>query len=280
MILTSLKSDSLKPWLCKHDAIVALQNAVKEIPMNLFFNDPQDPQDPDETTEAENAEAMDNLVDGVLVIPVNGVLVQDCTDLEAAILGLQSYEEIRELVDFAKTSDQVQAAVLCINSPGGEAANCFETASMIRELAEIKPTIAFVSGLCASAAYFLACGAELIYCQPSSEIGCVGTLLGWYDSSKQLEAAGVKMDLIKSGDYKGIMPEIPLTESHRKMLQHTVDLHGAMFRDFVKAARPQIDVANLQGQDFVGVEAVDLGFADSLANRLEVAIADALKMTK
>jgi protease-4 len=87
---------------------------------------------------------------------------------------------------------------------------------------------------------------------------------------------GLKMETFQDGAYKTAgAPWKPLTNDERDYLQNRVDEIGAMFRDVVSEARPDIARKDMQAQVYLGADAVRLGFADQIVVGLDEAIARA-----
>ena len=95
------------------------------------------------------------VTNGVAVIPVKGPLMR------AFSWWAWSYEEIGRDLALAQASNLVRAIVLDIDSPGGLVSGCCDLAQAIRTSGP-KPVEAFVGGMAASAAYWLASSAAKV----------------------------------------------------------------------------------------------------------------------
>jgi ClpP class serine protease len=102
------------------------------------------------------------------------------------------YSQIRASVRRALADPTVKTVDLVIDSPGGSVLGLPETADVIHAANRVKPTRAFVTGVAASAAYWLASQASSITVTPSGEVGSVGVLDIHGDITKALENQGVK----------------------------------------------------------------------------------------
>src|SRR5215471_7021006 len=130
--------------------------------------------------------------DGVAVVEVSGPLVQRDE------LWCDSYESIRARFDEALASS-AHAVMLRIDSPGGEASGCFETARALRQAARAakKPFVAYVDKAC-SAAYALASSADAIVIGDTCCAGSIGVLSSRPDHTAQNTARGVRMAFVVS----------------------------------------------------------------------------------
>jgi capsid assembly protease len=110
-----------------------------------------------------------------------------------------------------------------------------ETADAIHAANRVKPVRAFVSGIAASAAYWLASQASTISLTPSGEVGSIGVLDLHADISKALDNAGVKVTAVTAGEHKvERAPFAPLSDDARAHMQTGVN---AWYSDFLSAIR-------------------------------------------
>lgn len=145
------------------------------------------------------------------------------------------YGEIRTSVRRALADPQVRTIDLVIDSPGGSVLGLPETADVIHAANRVKPVRAVVTGIAASAAYWLASQASTITIPKSGEVGSVGVLDLHADISKALDNAGVKLTAVTAGEHKvERAPFAPLTDSARENMQAGVN---AWYGDFLSAIR-------------------------------------------
>lgn len=173
----------------------------------------------------------------VQVIPVQGVIARRM-NLMTQMSGGTSTEVVGAQIREAMRDDAVKAIVLDVDSPGGSVSGTDELAAEIASLRGKKPIIASVTGMAASAAYWIASAADEIAASPTSLVGSIGVILPHVDQSKAEEAAGFRTTLIHAGRYKVEgNPHEPLTDEARSALQDMVDQYYAMFVDRVAANR-------------------------------------------
>lgn len=218
-----------------------------------------------------------DVIDGVAMIPLMGVIGH-------RLGGMEKSSGAMDVLDFigacAKAADdsRVRAVVLHIDSPGGSVGGVADAAAAVERLRAVKPVIAYADGMMASAAYWIGAAADMVYAGTFSSVGSVGVYIALLDQSAAYANAGVKVEMFKSGDYKGMGTQgTALTEAQRAHLQERVDALGAAFRGYVQKMRKGISAEHLDGRDFLGAEAVKLGFAD-YEGPIEQAISDALSM--
>jgi protease-4 len=211
-----------------------------------------------------------DLADGVRVIPMYGPMTRGL-GLMGQFFGMVDMDTIGNQIDAAADDDSVKMIVMDIQSPGGSAIGCFELASKLRESG--KATLAFTDQMMASAAYFVAAGAEQIAASPSSITGSIGTLLQLIDDSEFQKKLGIEFIVLRSGEYKGAGID-GYTEEQIAEMQRMVDAFGSQFREFVSANR-DLEAEDMRGQAYLASEARNKNFIDFVSNNLIQAIEEA-----
>lgn len=145
------------------------------------------------------------------------------------------YSEVRANIKRALADPSVRTIDLVIDSPGGSVLGLPETADAIHAAGKVKPVRAFVSGIAASAAYWLASQASTVTLTPSGEVGSVGVLDIHADVSAALDNAGVRLTAVTAGEHKvERAPFTPLTDEAKAHMQAGVN---AWYGDFLSAIR-------------------------------------------
>lgn len=212
--------------------------------------------------EVEQAE----VVDGIARIPVSGPIGQGLGEFEKGA-GAVDVDDIREELDEAEDNEEVNTILLNFDSPGGMVAGTPELGQRI--LAVEKPIYAWSRGQMCSAAYWLGCCTNGVFCTPTSTIGSIGVCMSFMDLSKMADMAGIKVKVFGSGEYKGMgQPGTSLTARQEIYLQDRVKKLADMFYDHVRAQRGAVEDEDMQGQTFSGMEAEGKGFVDGLMNNL------------
>ena len=212
---------------------------------------------------------------GVAMIPIVGVL-QPKANSVSRYYGGTATSQVEADFRRALSDSQVRSIVLLIDSPGGSAMGNEEVARTIYEARGTKPVIAFVRGMAASAAYYLASAADKIIASPSSLIGSIGTILLHTDATKYFAEWGLKVTPITQGKHKADGNQFePLTDQSRSTLQEFVDAHGDMFVNAVARHRSvtpkEVREQYGQGKVFLADEALRRGMIDAIGT-LEEAI--------
>lgn len=205
---------------------------------------------------------------GIATIPIHGPLLQHAGMLDK-MCGACSYDDIKANIGQAM-SQGVKGIILDINSPGGEMTGCEETAKLIAEASDVIPVYAFTDSTMASAAYHLAAGATGIFVTGSSSVGSIGCIIGFLDTSKAMEAQGVKPVYITSGKFKGAGARgTSLTEDQYDYLQGMVMDAADSFKSFITEHRSGVEDETMQGQVFFGRNAAENGLVDGLVSGID-----------
>lgn len=224
----------------------------------------------DEKIEYKTPDEYD-IVNGVAVIKIDGVLGYKLGAIDKACMGAVDYLDIRNAIAKAEQDEGVNAIILHISSPGGRVTGLSETAGRINE--STKPVVAFTDDLAASAGYYLAVSADAVYATQSSQVGCIGTLMTWLDVSKAYEMQGVKRELVASGKHKGmLMPGIPLTDEQRELLEDEVDALATEFKNHVLSNRGEVNETHMEGQTLWGMAAKSANLIDETGSFEEALI--------
>ncbi len=89
--------------------------------------------------------AVKNSEKGIKVIPIHGILTKNSEAFDD-ILGMTSYEKIREEIEEALIDEEVETIILDIDSPGGEVNGLFDLSDFIYEARALKKIVAIAVG--------------------------------------------------------------------------------------------------------------------------------------
>lgn len=198
------------------------------------------------------------------VIPIMGAMAKRA--YSSTFSGCSTVEARRQIRSAAR-DPEVSRIVLWMDSPGGSVDGTADLADEVRAAKESKPVIAFIDGMCCSAALWVASQATEVVANPNSlYIGSIGTFGVLYDYSAMYEEAGVKAYLISSGGEKGHpCAGVPIPKEVIASYQDIVDHITDEFIACIAAGRGlrAEDVADLAtGKTWVAADAVKLGLVD------------------
>lgn len=218
---------------------------------------------PEEDDEGEPLPTM-QIVGDIAYIPIVGALILGAPQWAKDYgLNLTDPNDIAEEIREATNDPRVALIVFDIDSPGGESVAGNKLYDLISAIP--KPTLAWCAdgAMMCSAAFNAALPCTRILAGPYACVGSVGSYLAMLDDSAFWEMMGMKWEVFRSGEFKGI-GETALTDEQRAFLQETVDRSGAKFRANVTRYR-SIAPEHLRGQWWDASEALPLNFIDGLA---------------
>jgi hypothetical protein len=98
----------------------------------------------------------------------------------------------------AIAAEDVQAIVLHIDSPGGLITGVHEFAGQIYAARNIKPVVAYISGMGTSAAYWIASAAGRVVADETAILGSIGVVAAWTDDTEARKSTGYEFQLAAS----------------------------------------------------------------------------------
>lgn len=200
------------------------------------------------------------------IVSVNGVIGKRMSDM-AKSSGAVDLDDVREDMDACMRDDSIDGVLMDINSAGGTTTGVPEFAEYVREASKRKPVVAYADKLMASAAYWIASPANAIYAARSATVGSIGIYSAWMDESRAMENAGIKMELIKTGKYKGMgMPGTALTQDQRALIQRDVDKVFSWFKGDVLMNRGAVPSEAFEGQTMHAEDAKAMNLIDGVGD--------------
>jgi len=178
-------------------------------------------------------------------------------------------EDILEKIQMAKNNNDIKGVLLKVNSPGGAVAPSVELAYAIKELNEVKPVVAYASGVMASGSYYASIWASKIVANPGSMIGSIGVIMQSVDASELMAKIGVKTQTVKIGSYKEAgTPTRQWTKTEKDELNKVIKSTYDMFITDVSNARKLKKEQHKLYADahiFTSVQAKEVGLVDYVA---------------
>lgn len=203
--------------------------------------------------------------DGILQIPVKGVLLHDFP--WALGSWATGYIYIARALERGLSDPMVRAIALICDSPGGEVAGCFELVDKIFAAREQKPIRAFAHESAYSAAYAVASAASHIAVSRTGGVANIGVVTMHVDVSEAMKDAGVKITFIYSGKHKvdGNAYQALPDDVKKRWQAQIDDLYGIFTASVARNRKiSDADVRATEALDFTAVEAVEKGLADSI----------------
>lgn len=188
-------------------------------------------------------------------------------------------DTIVDALDRAREDDQVKAVVLRVDSPGGSSFASDDVHRAIERIQEEgKPVVVSFGGVAASGGYYVACGADAIWAEPTTITGSIGVYSGKFATERLMTRVGVNTTSLERGRnadiYSGTEPWDAL---QLEKMDHMV---GATYDEFVRKVSDgrgltpeQVD-AVAGGHVWTGKRAQELKLVDEIGG-FQDAVADA-----
>jgi signal peptide peptidase SppA len=207
---------------------------------------------------------------GVGVIRLNGAM----TKYGSSLSGSQGTITTRRAVRSAARDESVKAIALLIDSPGGATAGTGDLADEVAAAAKVKPVVAYIEDLGASAAYWVASQASEIVANDTALVGSIGTYMVIDDWSGAYAQKGIKTHVIHAGQYKGAgVQGSDLTAEQIADFQRLVnEINDRFVRGVAKGRKMSMEQARelADGRMHIAGQAMTLGLVDRIASWAEV----------
>ena len=204
------------------------------------------------------------------IVSIHGVMMKSRNSMMEGSSTVELRRELRALQD----NGMVEKVVLHIESPGGTAAGTMELGQAVRDLAAVKPVMAFIEDIGASAAYWIASQADSIYANKLAKVGSIGTYAVVADMSKAAEQQGIKVHVVRAGEFKGMgTPGTEVTETQLAEIQRMVDGANGEFLSAVARGRGlslEAVTELADGRVHLATDAVSLGLIDGVSTLEQV----------
>lgn len=215
-------------------------------------------------TDGVVVEDMD-IYKGVAVINVRGTIIPAYNYVYNSI-SFTALNILRAKIEYAVNSADVDEIVLHFDSPGGYAASVHETAKYIRDMTQLKKITAYVSGTCASAAYWLASACSEIAADSTAELGSIGVVMSLWKTGDYIVSIISRQSPNKNPD--------PATDAGREEYQRRADDMAEIFISSVGTnrgmSREEVIMRGHQGGMMIAQKAIDAGLADKISTLNEL----------
>lgn len=192
-------------------------------------------------------------------------------------------------LDALAKNDDIKAVVLRINSGGGSAYASEQMWRAIQLLKQKKPVVISMGGVAASGGYYMACGSNRIFADPTTITGSIGIFAMIPEASGLLtQKLGLNFDVVKTNrasDFgaRGLKIDEMGGAALQKHVNHGYTLFLKRVADGRTAAGHKMTAADVdkigQGRVWTGRKALEIGLVDQLGN-LNEAVSYAAKLAK
>lgn len=210
----------------------------------------------------------------VVVLPMVGTMTQRA-NMMTEHSGMLSTDTVGKMIESLSNDPSIKSIILDIDSPGGSMFGLEELTAKIRQAGKQKRIVAVANSLMASAAYYTGSAASKVFAAPGSLVGSIGVISTHIDSSKQLEADGVKYTFVTAGKYKALGNSTePMSEDTLAYMQGLVDQGYDQFLSAVatnrRTSKAKVRESYGQGKVLTANDALSVGMVDGIRTLDEV----------
>jgi serine protease SohB len=181
-------------------------------------------------------------------------------------------EEVTAIAAIAGKDDEV---VVRLESAGGAVPHYGLAAAQLVRLRDkgIRVTVC-IDRIAASGGYMMACVADSIVAAPFAIIGSIGVVAQVPNLHRLLKKHDVDFQEMTAGEFKRTVSVFgEITDRGRHKFQEELEETHRIFKDFVKAQRPKLDVEHVAtGEHWLARQGLELGLVDELRTSDEVLV--------
>ena len=230
------------------------------------------------TTKLAQVKRTESLAtDEIAVLYLDGAITDETGD---GIVGKEVVKTIKKI----RKNDNIKALVLRVNSPGGSADASEQIWHAIENVkADSIPVVVSMGDYAASGGYYISCGADYIYAEPTTITGSIGIFGTIPSIAKLREKIGLDMDGITTNKHSGLESNIPyktMTPEETQLMQNMVERGYELFTTRCADGRgvSQEYIKSVgEGRVWLGTKAKELQLVDEIGN-IDDAIAKAVEM--
>jgi len=199
----------------------------------------------------------------VAVIPIKGFISMDSSGSSFGIASA-SAKEVVEYIQDAASDPGIKAIIFEINSPGGSTVAPEEISKAIRKAN--KTTVAVITEVGASSAYWIASATDRIFASRMSLTGSIGTIISYLEFEGFMEDHNITYRRLVSGKYKDLgSPFKEMTSEEERIMQDKIiQLRDIFIEEVAKNRGMEIEDIPTEAEIYLGTEALELGLIDEL----------------
>ena len=215
--------------------------------------------------------------DKVAVLYLEGTITDDSGD---GIVGKDVVKTIKKI----RKNEDVKALVLRVNSPGGSADASEQIWHAIQNVkADSIPVVVSMGDYAASGGYYISCGADYIYAEPTTLTGSIGIFGTIPNYGKLRNKVGIDIDGVgtnKHSELLGNMVMKGMNNEERQLMQAMIERGYDLFTSRCAEGRhvSQDYIKSIgEGRVWLGFKGKEIGIVDEIGN-IDNAIAKAVEL--
>ena len=215
--------------------------------------------------------------DKVAVLYLEGEITDEEGDGIVGTEVIKTFKKIRK-------DDAIKALVLRVNSPGGSANASEQIWRAVQKIkADSIPVVVSMGDYAASGGYYISCGADYIFAEPTTLTGSIGIFGTIPNVAKLRDKIGVDVDGIgtnKHSDLEGNIIYKGMNKEEQALMQTMIERGYDLFTSRCAEGRhvEQDYIKSIgEGRVWLGAKGKEIGIVDELGN-IDDAIAKAVEL--
>lgn len=190
-------ADYFGVWMIHADVFVPMVQRMQGMNLHLHMAS----QDVRQSVADRDRKAYSLTGDGIARIDVRGPMMKAVPSMAEGTSTVRVRQQLRS----ALKDEDVKAVLLVMDTPGGSAKGNEDLANEVAAFVKEKPLFAFIEDLTASAGVSVASQATRRFANNATAIyGAMGSYAVLEDLSGMAEQLGVKVHVLKAGEFKGL----------------------------------------------------------------------------
>ncbi len=215
--------------------------------------------------------------DKVAVLYLEGEITDDSGD------GIVGKDVVKTLKKIRKQKD-IKALVLRVNSPGGSANASEQIWHAVQNIkADSIPVVVSMGDYAASGGYYISCGADYIFAEPTTLTGSIGIFGTIPNVSKLRNKVGLDIDGVRTNKHSDMGTNMiykGMNDEEHALMQTMIERGYDLFTSRCAQGRhvEQSYIKSIgEGRVWLGDKGVEIGIVDKLGN-IDDAIAKAVEL--
>jgi len=185
-------------------------------------------------------------------------------------------ETMKRLLAEVAEDGSLDAVVLRVDSPGGDAIASEEIWGAVGELQRVVPVVVSMGDVAASGGYYMSAGADAIVASPSTLTGSIGVFGVLFNAGELYDRIGLDWDVLETNPAADFPTSTrPLSEEERNTFRQLIEHTYRTFLGRVAEGRgmeeDQVD-AVAQGRVWSGADAAERGLVDRVGGLEEALV--------
>ena len=185
--------------------------------------------------------------------------------------GPEGTQSIEKRVSRLSNDPRVKGFIFDIDSPGGQASYLSTLHNTIKSVS--KPTTAYYTGMCCSAAYYIASACDQIFANEETDIvGSIGTMISFADMREYFEKEGIKLHEVYAdqSSNKNRLFKAALDGDYAQLKKEWLNPLAEEFINNVRESRNITSEEVFKGGTYSSSRAIELGLIDGIKTLDEV----------